>query len=213
MGSIARSLQTVHDSAWFGRIARAGYYAVRPFFVARHLIERADVAILPPEEKHAFILRTAQSLRCRYFVETGTYRGATAAYMSQHFARCYTVELDQALAARAAQLLPQFGDIRVYQGHSTAQLPKIMADLDDRALFWLDAHGNTLPKTPVLRELEIVLEDHRFDHVIMVDDARAFLGINSYPTISRVRKTVARVAPEYKIRCINDIIIVAKMSM
>jgi hypothetical protein len=94
--------------------------------------------------------------------------------------------------------------------------------LNERAFFWLDGHyshsctvnGETLQTglgsepTPVLKELAAVLADKRYDHVIVIDDARLFTGREQYPTVKEIRRRVASCGRGYGVRCEDDMIIV-----
>ncbi len=118
------------------------------------------------------------------FVETGTYKGDTAAWAAGEFARVWTVEADPALAAQAKARFVAVGNVTVVEGDSVAGLARLIPDLPGPTLFWLDAHwcgtdktatAGELDQCPLLRELAEIARSP-FEHAILVDDARYFLA-------------------------------------
>lgn len=66
--------------------------------------------------------------------------------------------------------------------------------LDQPALLGFDAHGSEgrtergHKDSPLIEELQLVLS-HRIDgHVVLIYDARAFVGAGGYPTIAEIRR-------------------------
>ena len=80
------------------------------------------------------------------------------------------------------------------------------------ALFWLDghySHGVTArgaQDTPILQELTAILADTRFDHCLLLDDARAFGDWQDYPTLDAVRALVHAHHPAWTVAVDSDII-------
>ncbi len=118
------------------------------------------------------------------FVETGTYKGDTAAWASGEFAKVWTVEADPALAAAARTRFAGAPHVTVVEGDSVAGLEQLVPTLPGPALFWLDAHwcgtdqtvtAGELDQCPLLRELAVIARSPH-EHVILVDDARYFLA-------------------------------------
>jgi len=122
-------------------------------------------------------------------VETGTYEGQMVAAVERDFERILTIELDPKLSAAAAKRFHDRPHIIVLQGDSGQLLPLVLAELAEPAVFWLDAHysgGQTargVNDTPIMHELSAIAE-HRLhrEHILLIDDARGFLGGN-YPTL------------------------------
>ena len=81
-------------------------------------------------------------------------------------------------------------------------LPKILSNLRDRCIFWLDAHysGGVTAKgdldTPIIKEIEIILEHPIRDHIILIDDAQYFVGRNDYPKLEELEKYVLGKRPD-----------------
>lgn len=118
------------------------------------------------------------------FVETGTFKGDTAAWAAGEFARVWTVEADPDLARAAQTLFAGQPHVTVVAGDSVSGLASLVPGLPGPALFWLDAHwcGTDATATagaedqcPLLRELAAIARSPH-EHVILVDDARYFLA-------------------------------------
>ena len=76
--------------------------------------------------------------------------------------------------------LAGFRNIHPLFGNSAVQLGKIVSEINQPAIFWLDAHwcgGNTYGNDdpcPLLDEIRIIKQSG-INHIIMIDDARFFL--------------------------------------
>ena len=80
------------------------------------------------------------------FVETGAYRG-DAIHMAAalNFSSIRSVEIDPDLYNLVIQRFAFIPQVRVWFGDSVIMLPKMIGDLDERSIFWLDAHTNGTP--------------------------------------------------------------------
>lgn len=130
----------------------------------------------PPE---ALILALRDRMGLGDFVETGTFRGDTAAWAGGHFRRVVTIELSPDYHAAAVARFRDRKGIEALQGDSTTRIREVVATLDGPALFWLDAHWSGLDtagreaECPLLAEVATINASPR-GHVVMVDDARLF---------------------------------------
>lgn len=144
-------------------------------------------------------------------VETGTYLGEMVEAQKKKFKQIFTIELDGNLYNNAVNKFRKDRHIKIYQGDSGEVLEKILPEIKDSALFWLDGHysaGNTAKgelNTPIKKELRSILE-RNLNHVILIDDARDFKGTDDYPTIQEVKDFVLGLDPEYKMDVQDDII-------
>jgi hypothetical protein len=126
-------------------------------------------------------------------IETGTFEGQMIESVKRDFSRICTIELDPDLSSRASEHFRDEGHITAFQGDSGQVLPRLLATLNEPALFWLDAHysgGATARgdvETPIMTELAAIAAhaSHR-EHVILIDDAREFKG-GAYPTIEELK--------------------------
>jgi len=74
------------------------------------------------------------------FVETGTYLGEMINAQEGNFDRLLTVELDPELYRKAVRRFRRLAQVSVFQGDSSVELPKMVAAVNEPAIFWLDAH-------------------------------------------------------------------------
>jgi hypothetical protein len=145
-------------------------------------------------------------------VETGTYRGTTVRAMRRHFARIYSIELDDVLYERARRRFAADRHVEILHGDSGDVLPALVERLDEPCLFWLDGHfsdwetARGATDSPLRKELEAVLRRSEERDVVLVDDARLLTGEHGYPTFEEVRTLVARLRPERMVEVRNDII-------
>ena len=130
-------------------------------------------------------------------IETGTAGGYMISATKNTFARIISIELDPTLYQLAKERFSGFDHIQILQGNSQHVLPDVLASIQQPCLFWLDAHysGSGTAKgnleTPIMGELQCILDHPMKDHVILIDDARCFVGQNDYPTIREVRELIA----------------------
>lgn len=129
------------------------------------------------------------------------------------FRRIYSIELDEGLYQRAKSKYRQFHHIFLFQGDSVKVLPRVLDQIHEPCLFWLDAHysGSITAKgdleTPIVRELSQILSHPLVaQHVILIDDARNFVGINDYPTLEEVKNLVSTICPSSVMSVRDDII-------
>ncbi|HVU06303.1 MAG TPA: hypothetical protein VHE10_00685 [Candidatus Paceibacterota bacterium] len=144
----------------------------------------------------------------RVFVETGTYKGEMIDTMIRRFDAIYSVELSDALYADAVKKYANERHVKLFHGDSGVMLPKMLAEIQEPALFWLDAHfsgGETTRTdvdTPVEEELKVIFAHPVKNHVILIDDAREFVGKNNYPTLERVEKMATAAGYGFEVK--ND---------
>jgi hypothetical protein len=76
----------------------------------------------------------------RFFVEAGTYRGDTIAYLASHARRLISVELDTELFTAPERRFRSAPDVEVRLGDALDEIPEIVGSLSSPALIWLDGH-------------------------------------------------------------------------
>ena len=166
----------------------------------------------PHEVKQGIIERYSKEYRLTTLVETGTYLGDMIEAMRRVFRRIYSIELGEDLWEKANARFAAFPNIKIIQGDSAKVLKKVILELEEPALFWLDGHysaGITAKgdlETPVFGELEQILSHHIQNHVILIDDARCFNGLNDYPTKDTLREYVVKKRPDMQMVVKDDII-------
>lgn len=121
-----------------------------------------------------------------YFVETGTAGGKSVNAVYGMFKECHTIELVSGTYS------PNAPNIKTYVGDSVAILPQILGNIPraENILFWLDAHycgsvpaAPDVVECPLLDELRAISVHQR--SIILIDDARLFLGAPNYPNDPR----------------------------
>jgi hypothetical protein len=187
-------------------------YELAKWLVRRMWDLHPQQARFPDILKRRLIASYARRNHLRVFVESGTYLGETVAFMRRYCSWVYSVEFQPHLA-RAAQ--SRFADdlrIRIVEGNSADWLPRIIAELKEPALFWLDGHfavgtaRNGEIACPTMQELAAVLGDARFSHIVLVDDAREFRGQGGYPTLEALQRLIRELKPDVVVEVVHDIV-------
>ena len=117
---------------------------------------------------------------CNVFIETGTYRGQTSIWASNHFKEIHTIEFSKEIHAIAKENIKASGKkIHLYFGDSRSNLDKIYKSKSESALLWLDAHWcsglsyGEEDQCPLIDELDVINKANH-DDIILIDDARLF---------------------------------------
>jgi hypothetical protein len=166
----------------------------------------------PSVVKHGIVREYADRYGLRTLVETGTYRGGTIDALSARFRRIYSIELDDALYARARARFAGRPHVTILHGDSAETLPGVLGELTEPALFWLDGHysgpgtAKGRRETPILDEIHAILAHPVAGHVVLIDDARVFGTWPDYPTLDEFRRLVAAAAPALHVAVEDDII-------
>ena len=175
-----------------------------------------DIAGVPYNTKVSTVLRYRKRFGIRQFIETGTYRGEMIESVNDHFERIISIELSEMLAKEAAKRFAGSPHITIRQGDSATELGTILQPLTEPCLFWLDAHYSEADTargkmdTPIMQELHHIFNHAVQNHVILIDDARCFIGPNpifrNYPTIQQLEGYVAKKRPDWIFEVKEDII-------
>jgi hypothetical protein len=114
------------------------------------------------------------------FVETGTEFGTMIQLVGSHFKKIYSIEYDRELFDKAKELFKNREEVVLLQGDSGVEIQKVLAEVSEPAVFWLDAHGpgkmtvkNPL-HCPVEKELQAIVAHPVKGHVVLIDDVRHF---------------------------------------
>ena len=169
---------------------------------------------LPPPHvvKQLAILRYQRSGKFTTFIETGTFTGEMVEAMRPHFGRVISIEMSPEFHEGAARRFAGDPRIELLLGDSGVVLPRVLDQIRDRALFWLDGHfmgGDTARShddTPVRHELSSLLAHPVRGHVVLIDDARLFDGTAGYPALSELRSWIQRERPGSDVQIEDDII-------
>lgn len=154
--------------------------------IGGHLIDLYRMLAFDVKNPHSLSkLRNINALRkrtgARMMIETGTFRGVTAARCARLFDKVFTIELEPTLAREAAEYLRAWPNVEAIEGDGLAMLPAVLARADVRdVLVFLDghfsggvtAHGD-VPEPAVL-EVEAIAKYREKIRAIIVDDFRCF---------------------------------------
>lgn len=169
------------------------YVRIKPLI---HWLEQGKPDEPPHIVKQITVKEYANRFGIKIFIETGTYFGDMIISVKDYFEKIFSIELSNELYKEAKHKFLYYKHISLYHGDSSTVLPEILSQVDEPCLFWLDAHyseGITVKgklETPILQELDCILKHKIIDHVILIDDARAFVGKNDYPTLKQLREFV-----------------------
>jgi hypothetical protein len=146
--------------------------------------------------KRRLIGSRAKEYKTTVFVETGTLFGDMTHAQRKRFHRLYSIELDEYLHRRALKRFRNSGHIKLIQGDSGEAIKDVLEEITKPSLFWLDAHyseGITAQgdeNTPIFKEIKCILNHDVKNHIILIDDARDFNGVNGYPTLEQLNRFV-----------------------
>lgn len=164
------------------------------------------------KKKWAVIKEFQQKYQIKVFVETGTYLGETIRGIKNYFNEIYSIELDPVLFTNATNNFAFSPKVKLFQGDSAIVLSQVLQLINKRTLFWLDAHasgGITAQGekvTPVTEEILAIIKHPIKNHIILIDDAESFIGVNDYPAIDNIKNIIKEISLGYKLEIEDDII-------
>lgn len=157
-----------------------------------------DPTAPPRFVKEQNLLRHAKENNIKIFVETGTRKGTTIKEIGNEFDKIYTIELIPEAYKKAKKALSGYKHVTLIQGDSGEKIIDVLKELNQPALFWLDAHDGR-NSTPIMTELKNILEISEFPHVLIIDDCRYFGTEEAYPTVDEVKSFVLNKRPNAKV--------------
>lgn len=143
--------------------------------------------------KYRLIQSIQRRTGAKVLLETGTYRGATAARAARDFETVHTIELDPTLHAAAVETLRRYKNVHVHLGPGEEWLPRLLNDgqitdclvfLDGHYSGGVTAHGEIAE--PAVRELQTLGSARRSLAAVVVDDFRCFGTEPGYPPKSEL---------------------------
>jgi len=146
------------------------------------------------------------------FIETGSSNGdGIDAALRYGYQTVHSIELSELYYGRCVERFKhRKRRVHLYLGDSRMVLPEILAVINERCTFWLDAHYCGEPSSgnfediSLMDELKIIGQHHIKNHVIMIDDIRLVRDKNSewskFPyTLSDIEGFIRSINPNYKI--------------
>jgi hypothetical protein len=175
--------------------------------------QKAGCPIPPPHfAKQLMIQEFQKKHNCSVLIETGTYMGDMVEAQKRNFRKVYSIELSQELFEAAKKRFRKDDNVQIVQGDSGKVLSSIVKELNEPAVFWLDGHysaGVTAKgekECPIYEELDAIFSGKKLQHVILIDDARCFVGQNDYPTMNELKENIQRKVNRFEFSVEHDII-------
>lgn len=169
---------------------------------------------LPPPHvvKQQIIQDYQEKSSHQVFIETGTYLGDMLMAQTKKFKKLYSIEIDETLQKEAVKRFSSLANVKILLGDSGQVLPKITNNLDEPAIFWLDGHyssgltGTGNLECPIYKEIDSIFDNSPLNHILLIDDARLFVGERDYPTVEELTIYVQQKNPAYKVKVESDVI-------
>lgn len=172
------------------------------------------VHMMPPPAvaKQLHLRRILQARKHRVFVESGTFRGSTSAYISRFADEVFTVELSDELAAAAERKFAGT-NVTVVRGDSTVEIPKLVAACTSPPLVFLDGHysghntalGEEIEPAPtIIQSLGVAPPGT----TIVVDDLRILGTTDGFPQLDVPILAARETFPDARIRAGLDSVVI-----
>ena len=147
------------------------------------------------------------------FIETGTHKGdGVKKAMKAGFHEIYSIELDTERFTNCKKMFENDHHVTIIHGDSGTELPKLMNNIDEPCVLWLDAHycadGAEISDkwTPIKEELD-TLQNHSVNtHMILIDDYRCMDNTHidektqkevGFPGKQRLLERLKEINPDY----------------
>jgi hypothetical protein len=188
---------------------------LRKWLESKQLAEwKRDGYPIPPPHvvKQKVIMEYKNQSGYRILVETGTYLGDMVEAQKKRFHKIFSIELGLDLFNDAKRRFQNDKNVTIIQGDSGKVLPEILSEINEPAIFWLDGHysaGITArgeKECPIFEELDAIFNHSKYNHILLIDDARFFNGQGDYPSISALTDYIRSKNGEYKVEVKHDII-------
>ena len=181
------------------------------YFVREDAVAQKSNGLKLPSNlaKHNVLRQLQQKYTITTLVETGTYLGDTLYVLYNDFEQLYSIELSQFYYNNAVERFNAYNRISLIHGDSGQRLKELIPLLKNSTLFWLDGHysGGLTAKgdkeCPVYEELKAIFVSP-FEHFVIIDDARLFVGENDYPALQELKEFVMKHKPNYMFFVEND---------
>ena len=171
----------------------------------------------------SLVLNLVKNNNVKNFIETGTYKGNSSFWAAIHFDNVFTIELNKELYEETSSRKDAPKNITFLQGNSKDVLPEFVNKLDGQSIFWLDGHwcmgaGGKEDECPLMNELMAISKTK--DSIILIDDARCFLGplppphnANDWPRIDEIFSLIRNYFPDYTSTIVEDVIVAVPASV
>ena len=127
------------------------------------------------------------------FFETGTHQGdsvADAIYLG--FEKIISVEIEESYYNLCVEKFKNNNNVHLFFGNSNDLMPEMLKLVDNKALFWLDAHHEN--GSPIWKELEFLETHYIKNHTIIIDDIAPYFA-GQY---SELTEAIKKINSNYK---------------
>lgn len=173
----------------------------------------------PPNE---LVLLIKKLLGATNFIESGTYRGETAKWASEHFDQVDTIEFSKLFFDELVSRYKESSNLNLHFGDSREILKDLLPITKESTIFWLDGHWcgdiesyGESDQCPLIGEIDAIVSSNVPTYAILIDDARLFLSpppkphkIKQWPTIDNIIECVKKGMVDPYIIVYHDVIVV-----
>lgn len=137
---------------------------------------------------------------CENFIETGTAGcGGLFHAFKIGFKNYYSVDIDPKFYNDAMYVFEEYDNVSLVQGESHAALEVWLKNINEKCMFWLDAHPNnpnekTIPNQILFAELEVIKKHSYKEHVILIDDIPVYFS----ETEDKIKEKILEINPKYQ---------------
>jgi len=127
------------------------------------------------------LLKNLQDDYTKYkvFIETGTFMGFSIFNVEPYFDKLYTIEIAPHYY-HSTKSKYNGNKIDFILGDSSKELIKLVSNINDKVIFWLDGHYSSMntgkgdKDVPLLEELTTINNLFKHEAIIIIDDYRLF---------------------------------------
>ena len=113
---------------------------------------------------------------CKYFVETGThFGGSVSVALELGFEKVLSCEMMEDRYRHCMEKFKDDDNVFLYLGNSVSSFPYMMKNIDQKSLFWIDAHAEG-GGVPTFEELDFIKTLPTRNHSILIDDVPIYFA-------------------------------------
>lgn len=189
------------------------YHSYRIAVEKRRWNKKENAIDIPLCAKEDIISKYRIRHSIRIFIETGTNYGDMVWRQRNNFEEIYSIELATDLANFSTKRFRNKENIKIIQGDSGKIIARILDEINEPAILYLDAHylGKNAVRgykdCAISDELPVILSTG-INHIIIINDAHLFKGERDYPSLDSISRYVRTACPESSINVENNCIVI-----
>ncbi len=169
--------------------------------------------IPPPHIVKQKVIKHFQELSgYEILVETGTFLGDMVEAQKRNFKKIISIELSEYYFKKSKNRFKHDKKVEIIKGDSGKVLPSILKEIKQGVIFWLDGHyssGLTAKgdlNCPIYEEINAIFNYQKpYNPIILVDDARLFVGELDYPTQTDLFNFIKTKDKDYSMHVEDDV--------